>query len=127
MRNFTNRCPKSGHFFSKLVQFYSILEKGQGRPPHPPNPPSSYAHNLIKFEEVDLFYRNVQFGCILALKCWEQIQNFCIVEQNEMCTYWILLHFRNPLHNRRFFCDLVYLVYSLCSSINTITFLSALQ
>ena len=67
--NFTHRCPKSGHFFSKLAQFYPIFEKGQGRLPPPP-PPSSYAHNLIQFEGVDLFYRNVQFGCILALKCW---------------------------------------------------------
>ena len=42
MRNFTYRCPKSGHFPPKLGQFFPIFEKGQGRP-LPPPPPSSYA------------------------------------------------------------------------------------
>ena len=37
MKNFTHRCPKSGHFLSKLGQYFTIFEKGQGRPP--PLPP----------------------------------------------------------------------------------------
>ena len=37
MRNFTHRWPQSGHFFSKLEQFFPFFEKGQGKPPpHPP-------------------------------------------------------------------------------------------
>ena len=36
MRNFTHRCPKSGHAFSKLGQFFPIFEKEQGRSPLPP-------------------------------------------------------------------------------------------
>ena len=40
MRNFTHRCPKSGHFFSKLGQVFLFLKKGRGD--LPPSP-SSYA------------------------------------------------------------------------------------
>ena len=37
MKNCTHRCPKSGHFLSKLGQYFTFFEKGQGRPP--PLPP----------------------------------------------------------------------------------------
>ena len=40
MRSLTLRWPQSGHFCSKLGQFFPSFEKGQGRPP--PSP-SSYA------------------------------------------------------------------------------------
>ena len=33
MKNLTHRQSQSGHFFPKLGHFFSILKKGQGRPP----------------------------------------------------------------------------------------------
>ena len=49
MRNFTHRCPNSGHLFPNLGQFFPIFEKGQGKPP-PLLPPSSYAPALFVCE-----------------------------------------------------------------------------
>ena len=48
MRNFTHRCPNSGHFFPNLGQCFPIFEKGQGKPP--PLPPSSCAPSLFVCE-----------------------------------------------------------------------------
>ena len=50
MRNLTHRLPKSEHFFPKLGHFFSIFEKGHGKPLLPPH--SSYASALIDFFEL---------------------------------------------------------------------------
>ena len=86
MRNFTQRWPQSGHFSSKLGQFFQIFEKGQGRPPPVPPLDTRLGHKWFMTHIVLTFYRSMMG--IMYMYSRKQ----CVLPAIPIMALWQLMH-----------------------------------